>query len=46
MSGWQLLKMTDDYSNWPVLAGEYDGPNQWIVLDVAGDLIVDSREKK
>lgn len=37
VSGWQLWRYPDSG-----LAGEYDGP--WLVLDVNGHTIVDTRE--
>ena len=28
-----------------ILAGEYEGPEKWLILDVAGHVIVDSRTR-
>jgi hypothetical protein len=46
VTGWQLWRIgsralgdTD-----VLLAGEYAGPDEWLVLDVAGHVILDSRE--
>jgi hypothetical protein len=29
-----------------LLAGEYDSPDKWLILDVAGHVIVNSRDKR
>lgn len=45
VSGWELRQQMD-HMNYPesvLLAGEYDGPEKWLVLDVAGHVILDSR---
>lgn len=36
--GWTL-----DFNRSEVVAGEYDGPEKWLVVDVAGHVILDSR---
>ena len=50
VAGWQLWDMNQ--TQYPkglrpvqgvLIAGEYDGPDSWLVLDVAGHVIVDSR---
>ncbi len=43
VSGWQLWRRAARLQDWNLLAGEYDGPDMWLVLDVAGHVIVDSR---
>lgn len=47
VSGWELWQYRDSpgqlRSKSVLLAGEYDGPEKWLVLDVAGHVIVDSR---
>jgi hypothetical protein len=47
VAGWQLVRMADSRSlnRGTVIAGEYDGPDAWLVLDVAGQVIVDSRRE-
>lgn len=42
VSGWQLWSSANP-ANSVLLAGEYAGPDKWLVLDVAGHVIVDSR---
>jgi len=46
-SGWMLvfhhLDMTDTVTK---VAGEYMGGDEWLVLDVKGHVILDSREKE
>lgn len=46
VAGWQLWRVSDPRdlaSGWDLLAGEYDGPGKWLVLDVNGTMIMDSR---
>lgn len=45
VAGWQLWEMTSSkpLSSGALLAGEHDGPGKWLVLDVAGHVIMDSR---
>jgi hypothetical protein len=44
VAGWQLWNMNTPE---PVcLAGEFDGADKWLVLDVAGHVIVDSRNRE
>jgi hypothetical protein len=44
VSGWQLWRMTGpERAQGVLLAGEYDEPEKWLVLDVAGYVILDSR---
>lgn len=50
VSGWELWDMNQvqhpkglPASRGVQIAGEYDGPEKWLVLDVAGHVIVDSR---
>ena len=44
VSGWQLWRHGIEVEQ--LLAGEFDGPDQWLVLDIAGTVILDSRENK
>lgn len=39
VTGWQLI----DLDKKAVVAGEYEGADRWLVLDVDGHVIVDSR---
>lgn len=41
--GWELWRMNVHGISDELLAGEYAHPDQWLVLDVAGHVIVDSR---
>jgi hypothetical protein len=43
VTGWRLYAH-HDAGDTELLAGEYDGPDTWLVLDVAGHVILDSRE--
>lgn len=48
VTGWQLYDTgphPTDLGSWQLLGGEYDGPEKWLVLDVAGHVIVDSRNR-
>jgi hypothetical protein len=46
IGGWELWDTSGGIvSNWVFLAGEYGGPNKWLVLDVDGVVIMDSRKK-
>jgi hypothetical protein len=49
VAGWQLWEMPQviplDVSRGILLAEEYGGPEKWLVLDVAGHVIADSRER-
>jgi hypothetical protein len=51
-SGWELWDMNQPSprgragSCGVLIAGEYDGPGNWLVLDVAGRVVVDSRERR
>jgi hypothetical protein len=42
-TGWRLEDADASRGRGEVLAGEYEDPEQWLVLDVAGHVIVDSR---
>ena len=45
--GWRLYRMGETRHDEPELvAGEYDGPDHWLVLDVDGHVIVDSRQEE
>lgn len=45
VSGWCLWLHHDETPpRTEKIAGEYDGPGQWLILDVAGHVIVDSRK--
>jgi hypothetical protein len=53
VAGWELWDMDQmqrpsglSPSRGVLIAGEYDGPDKWLVLDVAGHVIVDSRERE
>jgi hypothetical protein len=43
VSGWELWRTATRPADWRLLAGEYAAPDRWLVLDVAGHVIVDSR---
>lgn len=44
VAGWELWKWNDsDIRKAELLGGEYAGPGKWLVLDVKGLVIVDSR---
>lgn len=45
VAGWELWQTHSDIRKWKLLAGEYDGPDKWLLLDVAGHTIVDSRPR-
>lgn len=42
--GWELWDGIDN-KNSKCLAGEYAGENDWLILDVAGHVIVNSRDR-
>jgi len=46
VAGWQLWKSATRPEDWELLAGEYEGPEKWLVLDVAGEIILDSRDQE
>lgn len=46
VSGWTLWDTSDGFMNARQLAAEYAGPGKWLVLDVAGHVIVDSRGRE
>lgn len=46
VSGWQLWETATRLFDWRLLAGEYDRPEDWLVLDVNGHVIVDSRGRE
>jgi hypothetical protein len=46
VSGWQLWDVSGGYEAARLIAGEYDGPDRWLVLDVDGHVIVDSRREE
>ena len=54
VGGWQLWDMNQvQYlegrlppSRGALLAGEYDHPDKWLVLDVNGQVIIDSRRER
>jgi hypothetical protein len=43
VTGWELWDVSAGYAKEVLLAGEYAGPEKWLVLDVAGHVILDSR---
>lgn len=46
VAGWRLYRMGETRHDEPILvAGEFDGPDLWLTLDVAGHVIVDSRKQ-
>jgi hypothetical protein len=45
VAGWELWYYPDSGVNPQMLAGEYATPGQWLVLDVNGTVIVDSRRE-
>lgn len=46
VTGWQLWDTATRLDDWRLLAGEYEGPGKWLVLDVDGHVIVDSRREQ
>jgi len=45
--GWELWQVPDSgIKDAKLLAGEYEGEDKWLLLDVAGRVIVDSREEE
>lgn len=46
VAGWELWRTDPDIRKWELLAGEYDGPDKWLILDVAGFEIVNSRDRE
>lgn len=46
VSGWQLWRTARSMRDWTLLGGEYEGPDRWLVLDVAGTVIVNSRDRQ
>jgi hypothetical protein len=45
-TGWQLWKTATDIRNWTLVAGEYEGRDKWLILDVNGHVIVNSQDRK
>ena len=45
-TGWQLWQTASEIARWELLAGEYDGPDKWLILDVGGHVIVNSRDRE
>lgn len=43
VAGWELWRTAMRPADWQLLAGEYADPGKWLVLDVDGHVIVDSR---
>ena len=45
VAGWQLWRFTEHAGSRKeeLLAGEYDHPDAWLILDVGGHVILDSR---
>jgi hypothetical protein len=45
VTGWYLTRLEESSlrGSKVVLAGEYDEPEKWLILDVAGHTVVDSR---
>jgi hypothetical protein len=49
VSGWTLWDTHPDADSLVepgLVAGEYEGPEQWLILDVDGHIIVDSRQRE
>jgi len=46
VTGWQLWRTATNLRDWTRLAGEYAGSDKWLVLDVDGTVIVDSRDQQ
>jgi hypothetical protein len=46
VAGWQLWETASDVRDWRLLAGEYAGPDKWLVLDAGGTVIVNSRDRE
>lgn len=46
VGGWSLWVQADDHGGERMLGAEYDDQEHWLVLDVAGHVIVDSRESE
>lgn len=44
VGGWELWQTPDRVENATLVAGEYEGGDKWLVLDVAGHIIVDGRK--
>jgi len=45
ISGWELWRTASRPAGWKLLAGEYASLDKWLVLDVDGSVIVDSRKQ-
>jgi len=45
-SGWELWRTASRPADWKLLAGEYASFDKWLVLDVDGHVIVDSRGRE
>lgn len=43
VTGWQVWDTSQGFQDAVLLAGEYEGPEKWLVLDVDGHVIMDSR---
>jgi hypothetical protein len=41
-----LWQTHSDIRKWKLLAGEYEEPEKWLILDVAGHVIVNSRDRE
>lgn len=46
VSGWELWRTASRPAGWTLLAGEYAAPEKWLLLDVDGHVIVDSRVRE
>jgi hypothetical protein len=46
VAGWQLWETATNLRDWRLLGGEYEGPDKWLVLDVGGTVIVNSRDRQ
>jgi hypothetical protein len=45
VSGWELWRTAMRPADWKLLAGEYDSLEKWLLLDVDGCVVVDSRRQ-
>lgn len=43
VTGWELVDAKNGLRTAELLGGEYEGPDKWLVLDVSGHVITDSR---
>jgi hypothetical protein len=46
VSGWELWRTAARPADWTLLGEEYADPGRWLVLDVDGHVVVDSRGRE